>query len=495
MNSTPEKSLSVPSQIESKDKNKENINNNINNNIQLPNNIKYPRLKLDQKITLYFDPKINYISLAPILPISNIDLLFKLFNINHTKEELVNKIKQIISKNKNKLKRKNQEKEKQKITDEIFLRDCIILSKTNLDGPHSISDKISKKIFGEFITYKYNKNQVGKNYVLAYLKLKENIFLRSDQFITVNEAKLDVNKKIIKKYLPEETAEEIIFNFEDTKKREKMAKQEQKEKYEKFLEEANGDRKLLKKKRKLGLEEFSRRLPYFNMLHKDENNINNSNYNVLTTEEEDIMSEEFFINTENIPVNEILLGDQGIVDNHLGDFKYSPLKIFQMIKDSEKGRGVDFKIEYSQINDKKNYRHNNEVTIFSQKLGIKTIGCGNSREEAANKCALNLLAILFKKKFRTYCDLHRYFEKKNGRYLDVILLEENNKENINKNGSENIMENIKEKNNNENSNENIDENIIDEESLDDFDENNNYSSNNELFYNQSELKPIEVIEI
>ena len=51
-------------------------------------------------------------------------------------------------------------------------------------------------------------------------------------------------------------------------------------------------------------------------------------------EEED--EEIYFMNTENIPIDEILLGDLGIVDNHLKDFKYTPLKIFEMIRDSEK---------------------------------------------------------------------------------------------------------------------------------------------------------------
>ena len=466
---------------------KENYSNNINNSnnksfLDKKMN-KYPKLKLDSKITLFFDPKMNFISITPIFPVSKFDFLFKLFNINHSKEEIINKIKQILSKNKNKIKKK-QENEKIKITDEKFIKDCIILSKTNIDGPHSISDKISKKIYGELITYKYNKNSEGKNYVLAYLKLKENIFVRSDNCNSVNEAKLNVSKKIIKKYLPEQYIEEILLNIDDTIKKEAITKKEQKEKYEKFLEEVNGDRKLLNKKRKLSLEEFSKRLPYFNMLNKEQNNFNNNNI------EDEIMSEEFFINTENIPVNEILLGDHGIVDNHLGDFKYSPLKIFQMIKDSEKQRGVDFKIEYSQINDKKNYKHNNEVTIFSQKLGIKTIGCGNSREEAANKCALNLLAILFKKNFKTYCDLHRYFERKNGRYLDVILL---NKEfNDNSNNKEN-------KNNDNNNDINDDDEIIIEDDSINNNEvingNNNINNNKEIEFNLSELKPIEIIEI
>ena len=441
----------------------------------LENKIKYPMLKLDSKISIFFDQKINFLSLTPIIPISQLDYLFHFYKISHTKEEISSKIKQILSKHKIKQK-KQKEKEKPKITDEKFIQDCIILSKSNLDGPHSISEKISRKLYNESITYKYNKTKEGKHYIIAHMKTKENIFVRSGEFDNVNEAKLDVSEKIIKKYLPEQYIEEIMTNIEETKKREELAKKEQKQKYEKFLEEANGDRKLLKKKRKIGIEEFSKRLPYFNMLHKDDNYFrnNNNDFNFIRNDEEEITSEEFFINTENIPVDQILLGDHGIVENHLGDFKYSPLKIFQMIKDSEKIRGVDFKIEYSQINDKKNYRHNNEVTIFSQKLGIKTIGCGNSREEAANKCALNLLAILFKKNFKTYCELHRYFEKKNGRYLDIILLDENSKENENDNNVESEV-------------------ILDDESEIDMDEKN--KNKNDLVLNLSELTNEEIIEI
>jgi len=440
---------------------------------------KYPMLKLDSKLNLFFDQKMNFISITPILPISQVDILFQFYKINHSKEEISTKIKAILSKHKIKQK-KQKEKEKPKITDEKFIQDCIILSKTNLDGPHSISEKISHKLYGDAITYRYNKTKEGKNYIIAFMKLRENIYVRSDEFDNVNEAKLNLSEKIIKKYLPEQYIEEIMKNISETKKREELAKKEQKQKYEKFLEEANGDRKLLKKKRKLGIEEFSKRLPYFNMLHRDDNYFrNNSINNFARNDEEEITSEEFFINTENIPVDQILLGDHGIVENHLADFKYSPLKIFQMIKDSEKIRGVDFKIEYSQINDKKNYSHNNEVTILSQKLGIKTIGCGRSREEAANKCALNLLAILFKKNFKTYCELHRYFEKKNGRYLDIILSDENNKEN---------------NNNSINSNNNIEsEVIIDDESENDTNENE--QNKNDLVLNLSEFTSEEIIEI
>ena len=72
-----------------------------------------------------------------------------------------------------------------------------------------------------------------------------------------------------------------------------------------------------------------------------------------------------------------------------------------MLRDTEKLRGVDFKIEYSQVN-YNNYYINNEVTIFQQKLGIKEQGYGKSREEAGNKCALKLLLVIFKNKFKMF---------------------------------------------------------------------------------------------
>ena len=139
----------------------------------------------------------------------------------------------------------------------------------------------------------------------------------------------------------------------------------------------------------------------------------NNNNNILKTNIENI-------DKENIPVNEILLGDSSIVDNHLEDFKYPPMKMIEMITNTEKNRGYDFIMQYSQINNK-NYFYKNEVNIFSQKLGIKAQGFGKTRKEAENKCALNCLTMIFKNKFKTFYELHNYFENKNGKYLDIIL--------------------------------------------------------------------------
>ena len=69
-------------------------------------------------------------------------------------------------------------------------------------------------------------------------------------------------------------------------------------------------------------------------------------------------------------MNEILLGDPNIVNNQLRDFKYTPLKIFELIRDSEKYRGVDLTIQSSQLNDKK-LSVNFQATIFLQKLLLK----------------------------------------------------------------------------------------------------------------------------
>ena len=69
-------------------------------------------------------------------------------------------------------------------------------------------------------------------------------------------------------------------------------------------------------------------------------------------------------------MNEILLGDPNIVNNHLRDFKYTPLKIFELIRDSEKYRDVDLTIQYSQLNDKK-LSINFQATIFLKNLLLK----------------------------------------------------------------------------------------------------------------------------
>ena len=388
------------------------------------NNI--PKINIGQDLSIYLDQKKTAFSLSPIFPVNKIDFLFKLYNLNINKEELSKKIKQLLNKknsNKSQIYIQNRIKiqnanDQLKIIDELFIKDCLTLSKANQEGSYIIVDRISNAIFGESVNYKYQTNEENKKrYVIASLNFKDNIFIQSDYLDTDAEAKLNVNKKIINKYLPKKNSREIINNIDECIKNDEEMKKTRKAKYEKFLEEVGGDRKLLHNKRKLTLEEFSRRLPNFHMLDKEKHKKNN-----LLEEDEEI----YFINTKNCPIDKILLGDLGIVDNHLKDFKYTPLKLFQMIRDSEKKRGVDLKMDYTQVNDKKNYSHNSEATIFSQKLGLKVEGYGNSKEEAENKCALNMLAIIFKDKFKTFLELHEYFRHKNGKYLDIILKDEKN---------------------------------------------------------------------
>ena len=122
------------------------------------------------------------------------------------------------------------------------------------------------------------------------------------------------------------------------------------------------------------MKNFSWRLPYFNMLDKDKKSKINGE-SILNEDDDD---EDYFMNTEELTINELLLGD--LVNCG------ASLKIYEMIRDSEKMRGVDFVLENSQINDK-NFSHNNEVTIFSQKMGIKVEGYRKSNEAAENKCA------------------------------------------------------------------------------------------------------------
>jgi hypothetical protein len=407
--------------------------------------IKSPIIDLGEDINLFFDQNLSNISLSPILPLSKIDILFQIYKLNISKKDLMTKIKKILNGENSKGAQTFYQNGKKvqtlhgqlKIVDEHFIKDCIILSKASSEGAFIIADRISKTLFGESIIYNYKVNEDNKKYVIAFLKYKENIYIQSDNANTDNEAKFNVNLKIIKKYLLLQDSMEIIKNINECLENKEKLKNERKAKFEKILQEMGGDRNLLRNKRKITQEEFSRRLPYFNMLEKDKNNENRNN---LMSEDD---TEDFFVNTEGYPIDEILLGDTNIVDNHLKDFKYTPLRIYEMIRDSEKKRGVDFKYEYSQINDK-NYCVNNEVTIFSQKLGIKVQGFGKTKEEAENKCALNLITVIFRDKFKTFFELHNYFEHKNGKYLDIILLDENIDGNKNKNSKE-IDDNNKEK--------------------------------------------------
>ena len=439
------------------------------------------KIIINKNLILFLAKDCSYASLTPIIPTNRIDFLFKLYQLPFSKEEMISKIKNYIDKQEAKIDkiytindiRVHKSHGNITIIDEQFNNNCINLSKQSNNALQIISDKIALNLFNtKNIKYRYEKDseQDKMIYAMAYLKLDECI--KSDLFETEKSSRNDVNRKIIIKYLPKKISKEILNNIEQLMNIEDKKKLMKKERYEMYLSEAGFDHKLLNKKRNLTVEELSKRLPYYNMLknnkkktrnEKCENNnfINkrpNKNNKIILDEED----EDFFVNTEGTPLNEILLGDPIIVNNHLRDFKYTPLKLFEMIRDSEKYRGIDFKIDYSRINDK-NYSVNFQAVIISQKLGIKVEGFGNAKEEAGNKCALNLLAVLFKNIFKTYYQVHDYFENKNGRYLDIILKTDddnnNDKEELNVNNNP-INNNIKERKfiNNQNNNKKFNKN-------------------------------------
>ena len=440
------------------------------------------KIIINKNLILFLAKDCSYASLTPIIPTNRIDFLFKLYQLPFSKEEMISKIKNYIDKQEAKIDkiytindiRVHKSHGNITIIDEQFNNNCINLSKQSNNALQIIADKIALNLFNtKNIKYKYEKasEQDKMIYVMAYLKLDECI--KSDLFETEKSSRNDVNRKIIIKYLPKKISKEILNNIEHLMNMEDKKKLMKKERYEMYLSQAGFDHKLLNKKRNLTVEELSKRLPYYNMLknnkkktrnvkYKNNNFINkrpNKNNKIILDEED----EDFFVNTEGTPLNEILLGDPIIVNNHLRDFKYTPLKLFEMIRDSEKYRGIDFKIDYSRINDK-NYSVNFQAVIISQKLGIKVEGFGNAKEEAGNKCALNLLAVLFKNIFKTYYQVHDYFENKNGRYLDIILKTDdddnnNDKEELNVNNNP-INNNIKERKfiNNQNNNKKFNKN-------------------------------------
>ena len=430
---------------------------------------KLKKLKINNDINLFFVKDCSYVSLSPIIPTDKLDILFKLYNLPSSKEELYNKMKNYISIQESKINKiyisNNVRVQKSHgnitIIDEQFNKNCVTLSKTSNDAVQLIADKIALILFNtKYIIYKYKKENEKMIYAIATLKLEENIYFKSDFFESEKNARNNVNKKIIVKYLPKKIVKEIMLNIEKLMDKEDKIKCGKKERYERHLSEAGNDHKLLNVKRKLSVEEFSKRLPYFKMLPKDnkKKTINKktelSKYKIKETKKKKInnsnninniipLDEEKEENIKSTPLKEIKLGDPLIVDKHLRDFKYTPLKLFEMIRDSEKYRGVDLKLEYSNINDK-NYSVKIEAVIISQKLGIKVEGYGNSKEEAGNRCSLNLLKVLFKKIFKTFYQVHDYFEHKNKRYLDIILKKGKNKDENNININKNTHKRIKE---------------------------------------------------
>lgn len=384
-------------------------------------------IKFPKGLKIHVTPEKKYISLCPMIPFDRIDIFFKLYDFQKfeiTQEKIKEGLDLIINGEYKKKELKNGIEvettgKNLKITDRHFINDCLVMSKKiGYDNDLIIANKISNCLFNKSVNFEYSKDKKR-----ATLKVREVNNIISDICDNEKEAKKNALNKLISLYLPEKESKEILKNISESIKIAEKQKEQGKNKFEKHLKECGGDRKLLKKKRKLPYDEFERRLPYFNMLVK-----NNKNKDLYEDDDENYDSDDnqvYFINTENIPIDEILLGDLGIVDFHLKDFKYTPLRLFEMLSSSERSRGVDFTMECSQVNDK-NYCHNNEATIFSQKLGIKVKGCGKSQDEAKHKCALKCLYIIFKDKFETFYELHKYFEKKNGKYLDVILLNSRN---------------------------------------------------------------------
>lgn len=221
--------------------NEEKYSANILNNFN-----KIVKLCLYDDLTLFFDEKMKYVSLCPIIPINKIDLFFQLYNLKITKCEIMACIKKKLGlDNLKNLKIYNQNNIKvQKINDEIkiidehFIKDCIFLSNNNNDGAHIITERICKTLFGCSINYTYKVSEETKQKsCIALLKVKENIYEQSDFANTYNEAKLDVNKKIILKYLLENYSNEILNNINEYFKKYQKTKIEKRAKYEKYLEE------------------------------------------------------------------------------------------------------------------------------------------------------------------------------------------------------------------------------------------------------------------
>ena len=368
-------------QLEEDNYSNEIINEHKENLDIINNSIK---LILAKNLYLYFSPDKSLISLTPIIPSNNIELLFDIFNLNKlnlSKQKIESHIKSILQNNNIKIEepikkynfngieiqRTNSD---MKIIDNKFINDCIALSKINsVDCLYNIANKISTVLYGKIINFQY-LNKSNTNCVTVAINIgKKNITI-SRPSPNSKKARLNALIKFIEKFFPEKYSMEIINNILQNMRNKEI-----------------DNKCLLQNKRKIIHEERNKEYKGYN------------NY---------------------IPVNEILLGDFSIVNEHLNDFKYTPMKMMEMIINTEKYRGIDFTIKYSQLNNK-NYFNKIEIAIFSQKLGIKVKGYGNTKEEAENKCAFKCLTALFKNKFRTYYELHNYFENKNGKYLDIIL--------------------------------------------------------------------------
>ena len=234
-------------------------------------------------LKLYFSPDKKYMSLCPILPTNRPDILCKLYDLSKLGiikdkiEEILNSISNEKSKKKNIKNLPNgieieKKEENIKITDEHFIQDCIVLSsKICFDNEINIANKISNFIFNYSVYFEYSKDKK-----IAKLRVGEKYLMESDISLNEKDAKKNVLYKFIKEYIPIKESTKIIQNLEESIKKAELRKEKSKNKYNEFLKDCNGDRKLLKQKRKLPNEEFSQKLPYFNMLPKDKKYINNN---------------------------------------------------------------------------------------------------------------------------------------------------------------------------------------------------------------------------
>ena len=232
--------------------NKEGFSSGNLNNLN-----KIIKINLYDNIELFFDEKIKYISLCPIIPINKIELMLKLYNLKISKEEIMNRIKYIIGmehiKNMKTTLQNNIKiqviKDETKIIDEQFIKDCLYISEDSTNGSLIIAERISKTLYNSPLNYNYKLDkETNLKYCIAYLHLKDNIYVQSDLFKTDMEAKLDVNKKIIKKYFIEKISLEMIKNIDERLKKLEKSKNSKKNRYEQYLKQFGGDRKLLKKK-------------------------------------------------------------------------------------------------------------------------------------------------------------------------------------------------------------------------------------------------------
>ena len=127
---------------------------------------KLPRLIFSKNLSIFFNKDFSYISLLPIIPIDKIDSLFKLYNIQYSKEEIISKIKEykLIQESRidkiceiNNIKIQNS-RGNITIIDNNFNNSCIELSKTSNDALQIIADKISLGLFNNKLLYQYEKS-------------------------------------------------------------------------------------------------------------------------------------------------------------------------------------------------------------------------------------------------------------------------------------------------------------------------------------------------